>query len=115
MRLTIPVLMLATLGPCGYSVAQHKPHDESVPHVHKEDPKAKQKAKETAVDKLWRESDVACHAGDYARAVALHRQIVALEPDDVESYSVALWLLWSMEKPAEAVQFIEKGLKANPI
>ncbi len=116
MRLSLPLLVLATLGPCGYSVAQHKPHDESVPHVHKDEPKtnAKDKAKETAVDKLWRESDVAFHAGNYARAVELHRQIVALEPDDVESYSVASWLLWSMEKPADAIAFLEKGLKANP-
>jgi tetratricopeptide (TPR) repeat protein len=61
-----------------------------------------------------RKSDEAFHAGDYDRAVACHRAIIALEPDVVESYSVAAWLLWSSEKGDEAIAFIERGIAANP-
>lgn len=87
------------------------PHDETVPHVHQEAAPAKD---ESPVDYFWRKSDEAFHAGDYPRAVGLHRAIVALDPSDVESYSVGAWLLWSLGKPDEAVQFLQVGLKANP-
>jgi tetratricopeptide (TPR) repeat protein len=69
---------------------------------------------ETTVDYLWRKSDEAFHNGDYNRAVGLHKAIVVLAPDDVESYSVAAWLLWSMERGPEAMAFIQRGLDANP-
>ena len=65
-------------------------------------------------DYLWRRSDAAFHAGDYARAVALHRAIVTLDPGDVESYGVGAWLLWSMEKGDQADAFIAQGLQKNP-
>lgn len=70
--------------------------------------------KESPVDAFWRKSDEAFHAGNYPLAVGFHRKIVALDPHDVESYSVASWLLWSMGKSGDALQFIEKGIKANP-
>ncbi|MBV9469983.1 MAG: tetratricopeptide repeat protein [Abitibacteriaceae bacterium] len=69
---------------------------------------------ESNLDYLWRKSDEAFHAGDYERAVGLHKAIEALDPTDVESYSVASWLLWSMGKGDEALQLIERGIKANP-
>lgn len=70
--------------------------------------------KETPVDAFWRKSDEAFHAGNYPLAIGFHRKIVALDPHDVESYSVASWLLWSLGKSDEALQFIQKGLNANP-
>ena len=69
---------------------------------------------ESLADYFWRKSDEAFHAGDYARAVSLHRAIVQVDPTDVESYSVGAWLLWSMKKGEEADAFIAQGLKANP-
>lgn len=96
-------------------------------------PKAPAKAKaptktplEVRVDALWEQSDAAFHKGDYPAAIALHRQIVKLAPDDVESYSVGAWLLWSLGQDhdispsaaknfkADARAFIGQGLKANP-
>ena len=65
-------------------------------------------------DYLWRRSDAAFHAGDYPRAVNLHRAITTADPTDYESYGVGAWLLWSMEKRAEADEFIAQGLKNNP-
>ena len=69
---------------------------------------------ESSVDYFWRKSDEAFHAGDYPRAIGCHKAIMALDPTLVESYSLAAWLSWSLDKPAEAVAFIERGLKANP-
>lgn len=82
---------------------QHAPEDEQ------KDPRD-----ETLVDYLWRKSDVAFHAGDYERAVGIHRAIVIVDPTDVESYSVGSWLLWSMGKGPDAMAFIKQGLDANP-
>lgn len=67
-----------------------------------------------SLDYLWKQSDVAFHAGDYDTAVKIHRAIVTLDPTDTESYSVAAWLLWSMEKKTDARDFIAQGLNANP-
>ena len=61
-----------------------------------------------------RKSDEAFHEGDYPRAIACHRAIIALEPDSVDSYGVAAWLLWSSEKGDEAIALIERGIAANP-
>lgn len=71
-------------------------------------------AQESLADYLWRKSDDAFHAGDYERAIKLHRAIVVAEPDDTESYGVGAWLLWSLGRGDEATAFIEQGLKANP-
>ncbi|HEX8550691.1 MAG TPA: tetratricopeptide repeat protein [Abditibacteriaceae bacterium] len=69
---------------------------------------------DATIDYLWRKSDEAFHAGDYPRAIGLHRAIVALDPADTESFGVAAWLLWSSEKGTEAIAHIQRGLDANP-
>ena len=61
-----------------------------------------------------RVSDEAFHVGDYERAIACHRAIIALEPDAVSAYGVAAWLLWSLEKGDDATALIERGVAANP-
>ncbi len=65
-------------------------------------------------DYFLRMSDEAFHIGDYERAIACHRAILALEPDAVDSYGVAAWLLWSLEKGDEATALMERGVVANP-
>lgn len=62
---------------------------------------------------LWERSDKAFHDGDYERAIKAHKAIVSIDPHDVESFSVAAWLLWSMGKKDEALAHIDRGLKAN--
>lgn len=69
---------------------------------------------ESNYDFFVRKSDEAFHDGDYPRAIACHRAIIALEPDVVESYGVAAWLLWSSEKGDEATALVEQGVAANP-
>ncbi len=64
-------------------------------------------------DYFWRESDEAFHAGNYERAIELHKSLVKFDPGDVESYSVAAWLLWSIGEKEEALTHIQRGLNAN--
>jgi tetratricopeptide (TPR) repeat protein len=65
-------------------------------------------------DYFWRKADIAFHAGDFERTIALHKAIVALDPSDVESYSVAAWLMWSLGRGDEAIAHIKRGIGANP-
>ena len=86
-------------------------HDDDDGHDHGDNVKGNEGS---LVDYFWRRSDAAFHAGDYPRAIELHRAIVALDPSDTESYGVGAWLLWSLDKKDEADAFIAKGLKHNP-
>ena len=70
--------------------------------------------KEAKLDALWKLSDQAFHDGDYKKAIGFHRQIVALDPSDVESYSVAAWLMWSLGDGRAATEHLFKCVKANP-
>ena len=93
-----------TMPPANAGHEMDDDHDHGAPKVNEG----------SLTDYLWRRSDAAFHAGDYPRAVSLHRAIVQVDPSDVESYSVGAWLLWSMEKGDEANAFIAQGLQANP-
>lgn len=105
--MTLFALFLLSFGAFSASTSgQEQPPGEQ-PHI--EEPRS-----ETTLDYFWRKSDEAFHAGDYSRAIGLHRAIVALDPHDVESYSVAAWLLWSMGEGEAALSHIEHGLSANP-
>ncbi len=92
-----------------YSAHAKESDEEHAAHSAPFDPKT-----ESNLDYFWRKSDEAFHKGDYERAIQLHRAIVALDPTDVESYSVGAWLLWSLGKKDDAVAFIQRGTKANP-
>src|SRR5690606_5520562 len=70
--------------------AQPPAHHEGDGHDHSRE--TKKPSEETTLDYFWRKSDEAFHAGDYPRAIDLHKAIVALDPGDIESYSVAAWL-----------------------
>src|SRR5687768_13429347 len=76
--------------------APEQVHTEGDGHDHGDEGKPIDPRNESNLDYFWRKSDDAFHAGDYERAVACHRAIVALDPADIESYGVASWLLWSM-------------------
>lgn len=65
------------------------------------------------LDLLWRKSDYYFHEGDYENAIRLHRLIVDFEPDFTEAYSVGAWLLESLGREKEGLQFLEQGLAAN--
>ena len=109
--LWIGVWITAVACPAFAQTPSAAPHpDQHSPHQHE----AVAPRDESNVDYFWRKSDEAFHRGDYERAVGLHRAIVALAPDDTQSYGVAAWLLWSMGRGDDAIAFIARGLKANP-
>lgn len=64
-------------------------------------------------NKLWEKSDKAFHDGDYEKAIIYHRQIEEIDPHDVESFSIAAWLMWSLGHKEAALKHIERGLKVN--
>lgn len=80
----------------------------------KTDQSAEQKKKDALIDLFWKSSDKAFHDGNYPLAISYHKAIVILDPHDVESYSNAAWLMWSLGNGDEAQQHINRGLKANP-
>ena len=90
------------------------PHTNESAEEHAAHSKPVDEKNESNVDYFWRKSDEAFHAGDYPRAIQLHRAIVALDPQDTESFSVGAWLMWSLGNKDEATTFLEQGLKANP-
>jgi hypothetical protein len=67
-----------------------------------------------SVDELWTISDEYWHDGDYESCIKIHRRIVQMEPTFTEPYGVAAWLLWSMGRKEEAVDFLKQGIAANP-
>lgn len=60
-----------------------------------------------AQDRHW-------HKGEYCHIVNLARIIAASDPHDLENYSQAGWLLWSMDRDADAVAMYKQGIAANP-
>ncbi len=109
-------IVLALAGVLALGAHAQPAHDDHDGHDHSEGGhthEPKNPADETTLEYFWRKSDEAFHAGDYERAVGLHKGIVALDPSDVESFSVAAWLIWSMGQKEDALAHIDRGLKAN--
>ncbi len=67
-----------------------------------------------AADKLWAQNDVYWHAGDYPRIIALDRIIVQVEPQFIECYTTAAWLMWSDGADADAEAFYKQCIHNNP-
>ena len=108
MKKVLSILLISVLA-CtmqAASFAQSKPT--------KHDKKTSQNEKQAEIDLFWKMSDKAFHDGDYPLAISYHKAIVILDPHDVESYSNAAWLMWSLGNGDEAQQHINRGLKANP-
>ena len=78
---------------------------------------AEERAAETRdllVDLLWEHTDVYWHSGRWDEAVRLCRQVTELDPQFVEPYTGAAWLLSSMDRDEEATAFYRAGIAANP-
>jgi len=68
----------------------------------------------TVVEQLWAAADAAWHEGDYREAIAIERNIVALDPKDTEAWEVMSWLAWTEYGDERAVEILQEGLKAVP-
>ena len=69
---------------------------------------------DAVINDLVKYADLHWHKGEYSHIVNLDKMIVAAQPDNVDTFANAGWLLWSMNRDAEAVALYEQGLKANP-
>jgi len=63
---------------------------------------------------LWALADKYFHDGKYAEAIRVQQRIYRLDPEDVESYAVAAWLLWSLGDEPGARRILTSGVAANP-
>lgn len=66
------------------------------------------------LDHMWVSTDRHWHKGEYNHIVNLSRMIVAGRPAQLDAYGNAGWLLWSMDRDAEAVDLYKQGARANP-
>ncbi len=63
---------------------------------------------------LAQESDAHFHLGDYDAAIRCNEAVAFLDPENVEAWTNAAWLLWSMNRDDEAVMMYNRGIAANP-
>jgi len=66
------------------------------------------------VDVLVVETDRFWHDGDYYRVVALNRVIVEADPQLMDAYQNAAYLLWSLGDSPGADAFLRLGVARNP-
>lgn len=78
-----------------------------------------QKSKQDRIDFLKKEIDRRWHhpeneeVGDYPAIVEILREIVKLDPQDVDSWGNLWYLLWSMGFKEDALVELKKGLEFN--
>lgn len=63
---------------------------------------------------LWDKADEYFHAGEYRQAVRLQDRIIEIDPADLEAYSVAAWLIWSLGDEPEAREYLRRSIRNNP-
>lgn len=74
------------------------------------------------VEQVWEEganilgveADWWWHKGNYEQAIRCHEAAILLDPTYAEGYSIVAWLHWSRDRDDEAVEALERGLKAAP-
>src|SRR5258708_40157348 len=69
---------------------------------------------DAVINDLVKYADLHWHKGEYCHIVNLDKMVITAQPDNVDVYSNAGWLLWSMNRDTEAVAMYEQGVKANP-
>lgn len=69
---------------------------------------------ESAAEVLWLLADFPFHLGSYPDAIRLNQAVTFLTPHFTDAYEVTAWLLWSDDRPDEAMRWRLKGLRANP-
>ncbi|MHB1457030.1 MAG: HEAT repeat domain-containing protein [Armatimonadota bacterium] len=69
---------------------------------------------ESAANVFSKEADWWWHKGNYDQAIRCHEAAVLIDPDYPESYSIIAWLQWSLDRDAEAINTLKRGITANP-
>ena len=71
-------------------------------------------SRDALTDMLWIGLDVYWHQGGWDDCLRICRDIIILDPQFVEAYTAAAWMLWSSDRDQEAIAMYEKGIEANP-
>jgi Flp pilus assembly protein TadD len=66
------------------------------------------------VDRLWDRADWYWHEGRYEERVAIDRLIIRMEPQFIEPYGTAGWLLESLGRDPEALALYRQAVAAVP-
>ena len=65
-------------------------------------------------DILWVGIDGYWHVGDWPSCLGLCTDIIDIDPQFVEAYTNAAYLLWNNDRDEEAIAMYQRGLAANP-
>lgn len=65
------------------------------------------------LNNLTEQTDRHFHKGEYNHIVNLNRLIVQGDPHNLAAYENSSYLLWSMQRNAEGLAFLQQGLKDN--
>ena len=66
------------------------------------------------VTRLWDQTDVLWHHGDYPRIIAVDRIITEADPKFLEAYSNGGWLMDSLGRTQDAEAYYTLGTRNNP-
>lgn len=69
---------------------------------------------ESAANVFSMEADWWWHKGNYDQAIRCHEAAILIDPGYPESYSIVAWLQWSLDRDAEAINTLKRGIAANP-
>jgi len=64
-------------------------------------------------DKLWEESVIFFHQGQYERCIAMMRLVTQIDPHDTQAYDVGEWLMQNQFRDDEAEAYLKEGLRNN--
>jgi tetratricopeptide (TPR) repeat protein len=106
--LVLPLFALLACLPCRAAAPELQP----LPAAEAEQRTAE--SRDALADILWLKTDDYWHAGEWNEAIRLCRQLVQLDPQFVEAWTGAAWMLWSSERDAEAIELFQNGITANP-
>jgi tetratricopeptide (TPR) repeat protein len=109
---SVVALFIVVMG-VGASAQPHKSRSSTKKQGELSSPDSVDYIVDGIVDQLRVQTDRHWHKGEYSHMINLYRMEIVAHPDNVDAYSSAGWLLWSMDRDAEAVAMYEEGIKAN--
>lgn len=109
--LLIVSLALLSVGP----VWGAEPEDQKVAPIPAEEAESCiVEARDFLTNMFWENTEQYWHKGDWDSCIRLCRQIVELDPQFVEAYTSAAWMLWNLERDEEAIEVFEAAIEDNP-